>query len=134
MGKKTEFTVADAQRVRCYEKWTANGAYARHRPMTGEELRARIDQLGLRYTAVALWLGLSVDGLHKQMRGDRPVSPQTMLLFEQIEKELQFLAKLENGEADTPAQQRQLRRQDLQQVAERLRFAEKRKWLWSVEP
>jgi len=47
------------------------------------------------------------------MRGERPVSPQTMLLFEHIEKELQFLARFEGGEADTPVQRHQVRRADL---------------------
>ena len=45
--------------------------------MTGDELRARIDQLGLRYTEAAEQLGLSLAGLHHQMRDMRRVSHHT---------------------------------------------------------
>ena len=58
--------------------------YARE-PVTGAELRARIDHLNVPYARIAGWLGLSVDGLHKQMRGDRRVTPQTVLALTQVE-------------------------------------------------
>jgi hypothetical protein len=48
--------------------------------MTGDELRRQIDQLGLHYTEAAGLLGLSLSGLHRQMRGERPVTRQTELL------------------------------------------------------
>jgi hypothetical protein len=54
--------------------------------MTGNELRERIDRLGLRYTEAARQLGLSTMGLHHQMRGERAVSRQTELLLEQLER------------------------------------------------
>jgi hypothetical protein len=53
--------------------------------MTGAELRQRLDRLGRPYTRLAPLLGLSIDGLHKQMRGDRPVTRQTELLLEKLE-------------------------------------------------
>ena len=54
--------------------------------MTGKELRERIDRLGLTYREAARLLGLTYGGLHHQMRGERPVTLQTALLLEQIEK------------------------------------------------
>jgi hypothetical protein len=53
--------------------------------MTGAELRERLDRLGRPYTRLAALLGLSIDGLHKQMRGDRAVSRQTEIILEQLE-------------------------------------------------
>ena len=53
--------------------------------MHGNELRRRLKRLGLKYTAAAPLLGLSIDGLHHQMRGYRPVSRRTELLLEQLE-------------------------------------------------
>ena len=54
--------------------------------MTGEQLRERIDRLGLTYREAARLLGLTYGGLHHQMRAERPVTLQTELLLEQIEK------------------------------------------------
>jgi hypothetical protein len=54
--------------------------------MDGTELRRRLDRLGEPYTRLASKLGLSNTGLHKQMRGERPVSRQTELLLEQLER------------------------------------------------
>ena len=53
--------------------------------ISGPELRARIDKLGLTYTAAAAALGLTMDGLHKQMRGVRAVSRQTEIILERLE-------------------------------------------------
>lgn len=53
--------------------------------MTGDELRRQIDRLGLYYTDAAELLGLSLSGLHHQMRGERPVTRQTELLLKQLE-------------------------------------------------
>lgn len=53
--------------------------------MTGAELRRRLDRQNRPYTALAPLLGLSIDGLHKQMRGERAVSRQTELLLEHLE-------------------------------------------------
>jgi hypothetical protein len=54
--------------------------------LTGKELRRRIDELGLTYRRAAPLLGLSVSGLHQQMRGGRAVSRQTELLVQVLEK------------------------------------------------
>jgi hypothetical protein len=54
--------------------------------MTGVELRRRIDRLGLSYTAAAPKLGLSLSGLHHQMRGERAVTRQTALLLWGLER------------------------------------------------
>jgi len=49
-------------------------------------LRVRVERLGLTYTAAAPLLGLTLDGLRKQMGGDRPVSRQTEIILDQIEE------------------------------------------------
>ena len=59
---------------------------ARTSTIAGSELRQRVDQLGLTYTAAAKQLGLTLDGLQKQMRGDRPVSRQTVIILDLIEE------------------------------------------------
>jgi hypothetical protein len=48
--------------------------------------RSRIKALGLPYRAVASLLGLSAGGLHHHTHGLRPVSKQTELLLERLEK------------------------------------------------
>jgi hypothetical protein len=53
--------------------------------MTGEELRTAIKALGLTYREAAECLGLTLDGLNKQMRGVRPVGRQTELLLGYVE-------------------------------------------------
>jgi hypothetical protein len=53
--------------------------------MTGNELRQRIDRLGLYYTEAARLLGLTMGGLHHQMRGERAVTRQTEMLLERLE-------------------------------------------------
>jgi hypothetical protein len=49
--------------------------------MTGDELRSRIDDLGLPYIEAAIRLGLSLAGLHHQMRDVRPVRRQTEIIL-----------------------------------------------------
>ena len=56
--------------------------------MTGEELRDRIDRLGLSYREATRLLGLTYGGLHHQMRGERPVTRQTEILLEQLEAKI----------------------------------------------
>jgi hypothetical protein len=55
--------------------------------ISGAELRARIKRLGLTYVAAAERLGLSLDGLNKQMRGDHRVSRQTAIILDFLERE-----------------------------------------------
>jgi hypothetical protein len=54
--------------------------------ISGAELRRRIDRLGLNYIEAAPRLGLTVDGLQKQMRAVHRVSRQTELLLKCLEK------------------------------------------------
>jgi hypothetical protein len=84
--------------------YDSNRDYARL-PISGAELRARIERLGFPYARVAGWLGLSADGLHKQMRGDRKVTPQTMLVLIQIEHGFMHQADLPSWESTAEAKQ-----------------------------
>jgi hypothetical protein len=54
--------------------------------LTGDRLRRRIDRMGVTYVEAAKALGLTYDGLQKQMRGTNPVSRQTALLLEYLER------------------------------------------------
>ena len=59
--------------------------------ISGAALRARIRRLGITFTEAAVRLGLTRDGLNKQMNEDSPVSRQTELLLgflEQAQAEL----------------------------------------------
>jgi hypothetical protein len=53
--------------------------------ISGDELRSRIKRLGMTYARAAERLGLSLDGLNKQMRGDRAVSRQTEIILDCLE-------------------------------------------------
>jgi hypothetical protein len=53
----------------------------------GRELRRRVISLGVQFNTAAELLGLTIDGLQKQMRGARAVSQQTVLLLECRERE-----------------------------------------------
>src|SRR6516165_6924366 len=65
---------------------TTQRKMAQSRTMSGAELRARIKRLGLTYAVVADQLGLSLDGLNKQMRGDRRVSRQTEIILDLLDE------------------------------------------------
>ena len=103
-----------------YEQWemsihvfAADAVQARDQPMTGADLRARIDALGVPYALIASWLGLTIDGLHKQLRGDRAVSPQTALLLGHIEHEARLIRvgiEDQHGEVDEQRWRRETRR------------------------
>jgi hypothetical protein len=58
------------------------------KPMTGTELRRRVARFDITQREWAERLGLSLDGLVKQMNGDRRVSRQTELLLGYVEEEL----------------------------------------------
>jgi hypothetical protein len=88
--------------------------------MNGDELRRRLDRLGRPYTELAPLLGLSIDGLHHQMRGYRRVTRRTELLLDNLEKTIQQaepfekeLSKLlkRNGLNVEPVQRSNRRRQ-----------------------
>jgi len=55
--------------------------------ISGETLRARIKRLGITYSEAARRLGLTRDGLNKQMNGANPVSRQTELLLGYLEQQ-----------------------------------------------
>jgi hypothetical protein len=55
--------------------------------MTGDELRERIKRLGLSYTAAAPRLGLSLAGLHHNLRGETPIGRQTEIILDMLERE-----------------------------------------------
>ena len=58
---------------------------AQSRTMPGDELRARIKRLGLTYARAVEQLGLTLDGLNKQMRGARKVGRQTEIILRHLE-------------------------------------------------
>jgi hypothetical protein len=92
--------------------YDSNANYARG-PVSGAELRARIDRLGFPYARVAGWLGLSVDGLHKQMRGDRKVTPQTVLVLIEIEQGFMHQANLPSWHSTAEAKHFRRRQNEL---------------------
>ena len=53
--------------------------------MTGEELRERIKRLGLSYRAAAPRLGLSLSGLHHNLRNETPIGRQTEIILDCLE-------------------------------------------------
>jgi hypothetical protein len=63
------------------------GGVSNFRTISGEELRARIDRLGLTYVEAARRLGLTEDGLYKQMRGNRRVGRQTEIILGFLEQQ-----------------------------------------------
>jgi hypothetical protein len=56
--------------------------------MIGGELRERIKRLGLTYRAAAPRLGLSLSGLHHNLRDERKITRQTEIILEMLEREL----------------------------------------------
>jgi hypothetical protein len=63
------------------------GGIGNPRTITGEELRQRVDRLGLTYVEAARRLGLTDDGLYKQMRGTRRVGRQTEIILRVLENQ-----------------------------------------------
>jgi hypothetical protein len=53
--------------------------------MNAADFRERLDRLGLTRKEAADRLGLSLQGLFHQLRGDRAVSRQTQLLLKRLE-------------------------------------------------
>jgi hypothetical protein len=71
---------------------------AQSQAISGAGLRSRIDRLGLTYTAAAPLLGLTLDGLRKQMSGLRPVSRQTEIILDLIEEVRRLKSNRRQGE------------------------------------
>ena len=55
-------------------------------PLSAAELRARIKRLGISQSEAAERLGLSANGLYKQLHGERTVSRQTEIILDLIEE------------------------------------------------
>jgi hypothetical protein len=66
----------------------SDGARMISKPMTGTDLRRRLARFDLTQREWAELLGLSLDGLNKQMSGARGVSRQTELLLGYVEEAL----------------------------------------------
>jgi hypothetical protein len=81
----------------------------KRRTISGDELCARIDGLGLTYVAAADNLGLTQDELYKQMSDRRKVSRQTEIIIDQLE-ELQLRSRKRQAE---PPKGKARRRRDL---------------------
>ena len=79
---------------------------AQTRTFPGDELRARIKRLGLTYARATERLGLTLDGLNKQMRGDRRVGRQTVIILDLIEEMGRLKSKLPQGERPQRRDQR----------------------------
>jgi hypothetical protein len=98
-----------------YMRWpiaasqTVPGRGKRH-TISGDELCARIDDLGLTYVAAAANLGLTQDELYKQMSDRRKVSRQTEIIIDQL-KELQLRSR--KRQAEPPKGKPARRRRDL---------------------
>jgi hypothetical protein len=54
--------------------------------MLAPDFKRRLGRLGLPRREAAAALGLSLDGLFHQLRGDRPISRQTELLLDCLER------------------------------------------------
>ena len=54
--------------------------------LSGPDLRIRLRRLGLTQAQAAELLGLSLDGLHKQLSGARRVTRRTEIILELIEE------------------------------------------------
>jgi hypothetical protein len=87
--------------------------------MGGDELRGQIRRSGLTYTEAARRLGLTVNALHKQMRGARRVSRQTEILVAGLPDREDFEAVM-----DTPAD---ITKTPTENDADRYRQAQARK-------
>ena len=61
--------------------------------ISGQTLRARIKRLGITYGEAARRLGLTRDGLNKQMNGANRVSRQTELLLGYLEQQQRASAR-----------------------------------------
>jgi hypothetical protein len=50
--------------------------------MTADELRAWVKRRGFKHKEAAVWLGLSLDGLHNYLYRHRPISAPTQRIIE----------------------------------------------------
>jgi hypothetical protein len=78
------------------------GGIGNVRTITGDELRRRIDRLGLPYVEAARRLGLTDDGLYKQMRGTRRVGRQTEIILDCLEHHQHIRRRARLSEQGSP--------------------------------
>ena len=79
-------------------------------PLSAAELRARIKRLGISQTEAAERLGLSANGLYKQLHGERKVSRQTEIILDLIEEVQRLRHNQRQAEQPMDRQQRRDRR------------------------
>ena len=91
---------------------------ARSSTISGDELRHHVDCWGVTYDTAAKRLGLTLDGLQKQMRGERAVSRQTEIILSLIE-ELQRL-QTSPRQGDLPLGSKVMRRRRERDLAQHL--------------
>ena len=75
-------------------------------PLSAAELRARIKRLGITQTEAAERLGLSANGLYKQLHGERKVSRQTEIILDLIEEVQRLRHNQRQAEPPVDRQQR----------------------------
>jgi hypothetical protein len=82
-------------------------------PLSAADLRARIKRLGISQTEAAERLGLSANGLYKQLHGERKVSRQTEIILDLMDE----LRRLQNsrGQSKPPPDRQQRRDRQLAQ-------------------
>jgi hypothetical protein len=79
-------------------------------PLSAAELRAHIKRLGISQTEAAERLGLSTNGLYKQLHGERKVSRQTEIILDLIEEVQRLRHNQRQAEQPMDRQQRRDRR------------------------
>ena len=79
-------------------------------PLSAAALRARIKRLGISQTEAAERLGLSANGLYKQLHGERKVSRQTEIILDLIEEVQRLQSSRRQDEPPVDRQQRRDRR------------------------
>ena len=79
-------------------------------PLSAAELRARIKRLGISQSEAAERLGLSANGLYKQLHGERKVSRQTEIILDLMEEVRRLRDNQRQVEPPLDRQQRRDRR------------------------
>ena len=75
-------------------------------PLSAAELRARIRRLGITQTEAAERLGLSPNGLYKQLHGERKVGRQTEVILDLLDEVRRLQSTRRQGEVPLEQQRR----------------------------
>jgi hypothetical protein len=67
-------------------------------PLSAAELRVRIRRLGITQTEAAVRLGLSPNGLYKQLHGERKVGRQTEVILDLLDEVQRLKSNRRQGE------------------------------------